>query len=166
MDDERPQAALGNKSRSREDIQRLDLLRWRFSEAEIQRLCRLQLRRNARPDGLDLPLDPCRLRFARWLVEHGRLSEEPDGDREAPPGARETSRAPGYQGRLTSLTGGTWGGRLSGEVWRLALLHTLFRVRQAIARALEIAGEPGSLGDRLGERGPRRRSRSARPFDE
>jgi hypothetical protein len=45
-----------------------------FVGAEIDRL--YQLRRTYRASELDQPpLDLCRLRFARWLVETGRLSD-------------------------------------------------------------------------------------------
>jgi hypothetical protein len=57
-------------------IQRLELLWWRFSAAEVQRLSLLQLVQRERPSALDLPLEECRLRFARWLVATGRLSEQ------------------------------------------------------------------------------------------
>src|SRR5258706_15492590 len=57
-------------------IQRLELLWWRFSAAEVQRLSLLQLVQRERPSALDLPLEEGRLRFARWLVATGRLSEQ------------------------------------------------------------------------------------------
>lgn len=60
---------------SAQGIERIDLLVWRFSSAEIERLSEWQLRIRARADVLDLPLDELRLRFARWLVNHGKLSE-------------------------------------------------------------------------------------------
>src|SRR5258706_9657349 len=60
-------------------IQRLELLWWRFSAAEVQRLSRLQLVQRERPSALDLPLEEGRLRFARWLVATGRLSEPTRG---------------------------------------------------------------------------------------
>jgi len=57
-------------------ILRTDLLTSRFSETEIQRLSRLQLRYRERPDARDMPIEECRLQFAHWLVEQGRLSED------------------------------------------------------------------------------------------
>src|SRR5258708_15459830 len=57
-------------------IQRLELLWWRFSAAEVQRLSLLQLVQRERPSARDLPLVECRPRFARWLVATGRLSEQ------------------------------------------------------------------------------------------
>jgi hypothetical protein len=77
-------------------IQRLELLWWRFSAAEVQRLSLLQLVQRERPSALDLPLEECRLRFARWLVATGRLSEQT--------GCRLEER------RLE-------GGRLAGQPW-------------------------------------------------
>src|SRR5260370_21746377 len=55
-------------------IQRLELLWWRFSAAEVQRLSLLQLVQRERPSARDLPLEECRLRFARWLAATRRLS--------------------------------------------------------------------------------------------
>jgi len=63
-------------------IQRLELLWWRFSAAEVQRLSLLQLVQRERPSALDLPLEEGRLRFARWLVATGRLSEQTECRRE------------------------------------------------------------------------------------
>jgi hypothetical protein len=68
-------AAGRNQNDSPAGIQRLELLWWRFSEAEIQCLSALQVVQRERPNALDLPLEECRLRFARWLIENGRLSE-------------------------------------------------------------------------------------------
>jgi hypothetical protein len=56
-------------------VERLDLLMWRFSSDEIARLTALQIRHRERLDRHDLQLDVYHLRFARWLIEHGRLSE-------------------------------------------------------------------------------------------
>ena len=42
---------------------------------EIAQLC--QLRRNYQPDAQDrAPLDQSRLNFVRWLLSHGKLSEQ------------------------------------------------------------------------------------------
>jgi hypothetical protein len=58
-----------------EGIERLDLLTWRCSSDEISRLSALQMRYREQLDRRNLQLDEFHLRFARWLVEHGRLSE-------------------------------------------------------------------------------------------
>lgn len=57
-------------------VERLELLFWRFSQSETHSLSLLQLAHRQRPNVLDLPLDECRMRFVRWLVETGRLNEE------------------------------------------------------------------------------------------
>ncbi len=56
-------------------VERLDLLMWRFSSDEIARLTALQIRHREQLERHDLQLDVYHLRFARWLIEHGRLSE-------------------------------------------------------------------------------------------
>src|SRR5690242_16849154 len=59
-----------------EDIKRMHLLAWRFSAAEIDRLIHWQTLYQGGPMAPDLSLEECRMRFVRWLVEHGRLGEE------------------------------------------------------------------------------------------
>ena len=71
-----PSTPKGGPSDLLAGVQRLELLSWRFSEAEIQRLSTLQVRHREHPDLVDLPVEERRLQFARWLVEHGRLSED------------------------------------------------------------------------------------------
>src|SRR5260370_9104868 len=78
-------------------VQRLELLWWRFSAAETQRLSALQLLQRERPNALDLPLEECRLRFARWLIEHGRLSEQAECRLEGQPWAREAVEEAGAE---------------------------------------------------------------------
>jgi hypothetical protein len=51
------------------------MLGCRLSKGEIQSLLVLRLRWQQAPDACDLPADEPRLQFARWLVEHGKLSE-------------------------------------------------------------------------------------------
>jgi hypothetical protein len=74
-------------SKSEQGVQRLELLGWCFSPAEIERLSKLQQRYRERPETVELPLEECRWSFARWLVEHGRIGE---GD-----GVECSSRPPG-----------------------------------------------------------------------
>jgi uncharacterized membrane protein YeaQ/YmgE (transglycosylase-associated protein family) len=94
-----------------ESIPRMELLMWRFSEGECERLCKLQRRYRDRPDMLDLPLDERRLRFARWMVDHGRLSEDAgagSGAEDAPPWEQEHEQereAPEVVGPKTRLRG-------------------------------------------------------------
>ena len=71
-----PPTPKGGQSELLAGVQRLELLSWRFSEAEIQRLSTLQVRHREHPELVDLPVEERRLQFARWLVEHGRLSED------------------------------------------------------------------------------------------
>jgi hypothetical protein len=46
-----------------------------FTPEEHARLVRLRLHLQSRAVDLELGLDERRLRFARWLVEHGNISE-------------------------------------------------------------------------------------------
>ena len=97
MHNKETQAARSNQNESPEGIQRLELLMLRFSEAEIQSLSLLQLVHRQRPNALDQPLEECRLRFARWLVDNGRLSEHPECPLEGQKGqseAREAAETP------------------------------------------------------------------------
>ncbi|HZC79404.1 MAG TPA: hypothetical protein VE258_16740 [Ktedonobacterales bacterium] len=89
MHNKETQAARRNQGESAAGVQRLELLWWRFSEGEIQRLSVLQLVHRERPNALDLPLEECRLRFARWLFETGRLSERAGCRLEGQPWAQE-----------------------------------------------------------------------------
>lgn len=165
---------------------RLDLLSQRFSEAEIQCLSRLQLRHRTSPDKLDLPVDPCRLSFARWLFEHGRLTEEMDRDdvalpHVAPPWEEQASCAPGGQGGMPDATQDPSDGRVGGapelesgcrklsNAWRLALSRALSRMRKAVARVGDISSEAGGMAPPRDEAGPwtldGRPCGSERPFD-
>jgi hypothetical protein len=147
-------AAPHNQRGSLRRIERADLLR-RFSEAEIQRLSELQVRFRDRPTALDAPLDlsagECRLRFARWLVEHGRLNEEDeddDADREEPQ-EQETSSDSGRQGRSSKPPRDVPDGDPDGErapestrrkhleAWRLARRNEWWRIRQEWAGSTE-----------------------------
>lgn len=157
MQDERPSAANRNQDRSLDGIQRLDLLGWRFSTEEIQRLSRLQERYRAGLDRLDLPLDPYRLGFAHWLVEHGKLSEERDRGQGEPQQEGVTIHVPGCQGSLRASTEGVPTGypgskpELQGDsrnpctIWRLGC-RALSWVWHGIAKASEYSYEPDNLG--------------------
>src|SRR5690349_16070126 len=68
-------AAKSGPSGNVEVVKRMDVLTWHFSAKEIERLVKLQMRYQTRPgglDGLDVPITIFRLRFARWLFEHGQ----------------------------------------------------------------------------------------------
>lgn len=166
MHDENPSVGNGNQRTSLEGVARSNLLRKHFSDAEIQRLCALQLRRRTRPETTDVSLDLCRLQFARWLVEHGALSEEMNRRLEVLPWKEPASVASEAQGCTSSPRDGTSHGPLRDEVapvsgrrraskeWQLALQHTWTRIRNALARAAEIAFVPDGAAYRRGESGP------------
>ena len=78
MDDETEEDSGHDSHENSRDIQRMELLEGRFAAAEINRLITRQMRYRERVDTLDLPADLNRLRFARWLVEHGQLTEDLD----------------------------------------------------------------------------------------
>jgi hypothetical protein len=60
-------------------LQRMGLRGVRFRQQEIEALVVLRHRWRQGPDASDLPAEDRRLKFARWLVEHGRLSEDDGG---------------------------------------------------------------------------------------
>lgn len=91
-------AAKRSQGEPLEGIERMELVCWRFSAAEIQSLSLLQLKQRYWPNALDLPLNEGRLQFAHWLVEHGLLSEHMGGDLEAQPEAETASDALWRQG--------------------------------------------------------------------
>lgn len=47
-----------------------------LSAEELARLTQLQVRFHGHPECVELALDELRLSFVRWLVDHGRISEE------------------------------------------------------------------------------------------
>jgi hypothetical protein len=51
-----------------------------FTPAEIARLEALRKHYRTHPEPIGASIDVCRLKFARWLVQHGRLSEGPWDD--------------------------------------------------------------------------------------
>lgn len=169
---------------------RLNLLSQRFSGEEIQRLSRLQLRHRTSPDKLDLPVDPSRLSFARWLFEHGRLTEEMDRADVAPPWEEQVSRAPGGQDGKPDTSQEPSDGHVDGEpelghvggeadlesggqrlirACRLAVSRALSRMRKAVASLGEIGSEPGGVVRPRDEADPWtpdvRPFGSERPFD-
>jgi uncharacterized membrane protein YeaQ/YmgE (transglycosylase-associated protein family)/succinate dehydrogenase flavin-adding protein (antitoxin of CptAB toxin-antitoxin module) len=134
-------------------IQRMDLLLSRFSEDEITRLSKLQLHYQDQPHTFDQPLEERRLQFVRWLVEHGRLSENVEPGREERPWEEaEELRHPSGGSKWSS---GASPRPLDGEPtpqsacreppegWRAALLHSVSWLRQSIrtARATDGHGE-------------------------
>jgi hypothetical protein len=131
-------------------IQRIDVLLSRFSEDEIVRLSKLQVHYREQPPTFDQPLEERRLQFARWLVEHGRLSENTElGTDERPAEETEEPRYPEYPNN-----GSKWVSRasprpLDGEptpdnayreppkggyagYWHVALFHPVSWLRQGI----------------------------------
>ncbi len=125
----------------------MDLLIWRFSNAEIDRLSKLQLRYREAPDALDLPIEECRLRFSRWLVEHGKLSEDECTGIACPPGGGSSGCLEG-EPALENVE------RNRRRDWRVWLHDVLSRACRSIARAVEYAGEPGYLGYPPGDESP------------
>lgn len=79
-------AAIGGRAGRVEAIKRMDLLAWRFSADEIERLVEWQIRHRTQSDSLDVSVTISRLRFARWLFEHGRIGEDVGADPEASSG--------------------------------------------------------------------------------
>jgi hypothetical protein len=80
MDDKTQQEGGGGSQETGRDIQRIELLKRHFDAAEINRLITCQARYREGVDALDLSADLHRLRFARWLVEHGKLTDDVDED--------------------------------------------------------------------------------------
>lgn len=162
-------AAERDAGRSLTGVLRTDLLLWRFSGDEIDRLSKLQLRYRAQPDRLDLPLDECRLRFARWLVEHGRMGEDDDTAFKGPPWEEEMSGASGEswrQGSQPPSPRGTPPGHPDGEAapasaclegranTHLRPLGVWSWLRHSGTGAAGSGRGPGSLRRLLGEGGP------------
>lgn len=149
-------AAEHNESDAIEVIQRMDLLQRQFSKAEIEHLSNLQVRCRERHDALDLPLEVCRLRFVRWLVEHGKISEDnpSHGESELEEKYPQTSRRkeddvtlpgnappsdldsePGQEGIL----------RTRCDNLRLTVRRTISRVWRGINKAFSVSLEPEGL---------------------
>jgi hypothetical protein len=170
MHNKETQAARSNQNESPEGIQRLELLMLRFSEAEIQSLSLLQLVHRQRPNALDQPLEECRLRFARWLVDNGRLSEHTECPLEGQKGqseARETAETSSCPGDApaphdeclpasdcTSEPTRESAQRNRPAEWRLILLRAWSRIRQGVARMADSRRELGQLDYLPGEGGP------------
>jgi hypothetical protein len=162
-------AAKRNRGGSIAGVQRMDLLSWRFSRAEIDRLSKLQLDYRERPDVLDLPIEEGRLRFARWLVEHGRLTEDDRVGSWKPPRHEETWCGKGPQRSRPKSAGdiphrGSDGEpelagtrRQEREEWCLDRLGVWSWVRRGLAKAAQIGRKLGSwlfLPGRGDPRGP------------
>ncbi len=172
-------AAKRNRGGSIEGVQRMDLLSWRFSRAEIDRLSKLQLRYRERPDALDLPVEEGRLRFARWLVERGRLTEDDGAGSWKLPRDGETLCGKGLQRSRPKSAGGIPHSGPDGEPelagvrghpsggWRLSLLGVWPWVRQGLAGAAQIGRKLGSwlfLPGEVGIWGPYDPYGSAPPY--
>lgn len=80
MDDKTQQEDGNGSQEIGKDIHRMELLKRHFSAAEINRLITCQIRYREEGGALDLPADLHRLRFTRWLVEHGKLTDDVDED--------------------------------------------------------------------------------------
>jgi uncharacterized membrane protein YeaQ/YmgE (transglycosylase-associated protein family) len=157
--DEAPVAA-SSHSDSAQSVQRLDLLSWRFSLPEIESLSALQLRYRERPDSLDMPLDESRLRFARWLVEHGGIGEDDSSSRDKLASNGRTSCESRLQDGIPRLPGDTEDNRSgtpAGEpapesaresargkhhqTWRLPLRRVFSRAHPGIGEAAGVDRE-------------------------
>lgn len=161
MRDSDMQATRRNQEKTLESVQRLEILLWRFSEAETRSLSLLQLRHQRQPNALDMPLDECRLRFARWLVEQGRLSEGLeaglegqliaadglDGLRVEGQGGAETrvsllGVSSGNQPAKPGIEKLRWAG---GERWHLILFSAWSGIRRGMAKAAEVGRQVTSF---------------------
>src|SRR5215469_10412239 len=153
MHNNHPQAARHSQGDPAEGVQRPELLIRRFSPAEIQCLSLLQLLLRQRPSALDFPLEESRLQFARWLVEHGRLSEDIDSAREGQPPAEDVSDKVRAQAgapalsrtRLTdaaaheSPTETTWTSWC--DYWHLRLVRVWSALRRSITTLAQLGRE-------------------------
>lgn len=148
MDDETTRDGSRGSQETRKGIERMELLKDRFDAAEINRLITRQTRYRERIDALDLPADLNRLRFARWLVENGKLTEdadeemdesvdsEPDASRGA--SADEPGCAPNANAALKYMPAPYWYARPRlkhspndrRDGWRRSLANVLSRLRR------------------------------------
>lgn len=146
-------AAKRSQGEPLEGIERMELVFWRFSEAEIQSLSLLQLQQRYWPNALDLPLSEGRLQFAHWLVEHGLLSEHTGGDLEAQPEAEKAPDALWRPGIAPTPCGAAATGasvresrmerarRTGHEHWRPLLLRAWSIARRGLAKLGTIGRE-------------------------
>lgn len=144
MYDEKTRDTLRAPSGSIEDVRRMDLIRWRFSAAEIERLIKWQQRYREGQVPRDLPLDAYRLHFARWLVERGKLSEGVGHDREIQDEALLYESLPPRNERLSSKYTSAPHSYIRPthvytlddvrDRWRHSLLRLMTRLRENITR--------------------------------
>jgi hypothetical protein len=159
MQNNHAQAAKHSQGDPPDGVQRLELLLRRFSPAEIQCLSLMQLLLRQRPSALDFPLEEPRLQFARWLVEHGQLSEDRGTRQEGPASAeavpgegRPHGGAPGPSSTLLSAAtsdeppaDSAW--RIRGERWLGTLSHAWFALRQRITEVTTFGREVDCTDD-------------------
>jgi hypothetical protein len=153
MQNDHAQAAKHSQGDPPDGVQHLELLLRRFSPAEIQCLSLLQLLLRQRPSALDFPLEEPRLQFARWLVEHGQLSEDVGASEESPVPPQPTpdemrpqGGAPGPSRTLLSAATSreppvdtTW--TIAGERWLGRLSRVWYALRRGITRVANVAHE-------------------------
>jgi hypothetical protein len=156
MQNNHAQAARHSQGDPPDGVQRLELLLRRFSPNEIQCLSLLQLLLRQRPSALDFPLEEPRLQFARWLVEHGQLSEDVAASQEAPASAeakldevRIRGGSPGPSRTLLSAAtsdeppgaqaDSTW--KIGGVRWLGSLSHAWSALRQRITEVTNFGRE-------------------------
>lgn len=142
---------------SPEGVRCLELLSWRFSSAEIERLSRMQLLHRQHPDVLDMPLEESRLRFARWLVEHGRLNEDMESRLEGHSRSAAVSVMVSGQGSESATSDDISSGehmdvlmpvnapRRGSEHLHRVLLGAWSRIRRGMGKIAELGRELGRM---------------------
>jgi hypothetical protein len=140
--DETPATHNATTSGPSEEIQRLELLSWRFSSVEIDRLSRLQLRFREHPQVIDFPLEERRLWFARWLVEHGRIGAGDGVGIEKQLAESERSAQPPLQERAAPQPDATWPPEHTVyEAWHRQLLSRVARAWRCVVEAVRLGCE-------------------------
>lgn len=147
MDDEKRQDASRGSPDVGKDIKRMELLMWHFNAAEVDRLIKCQLRYRQRLDALDLPVDLYRLRFARWLVEQGKLTEDIDSEPDASDKTSTDDDDPGHTRNanlsLKYMPAPYWYARprpqsaqtYHSDRWRRSLSQLMVRLHREITRS-------------------------------